>query len=198
MPGQNIGYIRVSSTDQNTARQLADLRANKKLDKEFEDKASGKSTDRPQLAACLDYCREGDTLHVHSMDRLARNLTDLQKLVTQLIDKGVAVHFCKENLTFTGDTSNPMADLMLNLLGSVSQFERALILDRQREGIALAKAAGRYRGSQPKLGAEQISAMSARVAAGVAKAKVAREFGVSRATLYTYLEAGNATNVKAV
>jgi DNA invertase Pin-like site-specific DNA recombinase len=160
------------------------------LNKQFEDKASGKSTDaRPQLAACLDYCREGDTLHVHSFDRLARNLVDLRSIVTQLTDKGVAVHFCTESLTFTGDTANPMADLMLNLLGSVAQFERALILERQRFGIAAAKASGKYKGSLPKLSPEKAAELRARVATGVPKAAVAREFGISRETLYGYLRA---------
>ncbi len=134
MNGQKIGYKRVSTIDQNTARQLDGV----PLDKLFEDKASGKDTNRPELQAALGYCREGDTLVVHSMDRLARSLVDLRGMVTKLTERGVAVEFVKENLRFNGDDS-PMAILLLSLLGAVAEFERSLILERQREGIALAK-----------------------------------------------------------
>jgi DNA invertase Pin-like site-specific DNA recombinase len=180
--GQRIGYIRVSTLEQNTARQLDGVQ----LNKIFTDRVSGKSTDRPQLHACLEYVREGDTLHVHSMDRLARNLDDLRGLVRQLTAKGVAVQFHKENLTFTGEDS-PMANLLLSTLGAFAQFERELLRERQKEGIAIAKAAGKYRGGKPKLNPEQVTDLKARVATGVPKAKVAREFSISRETLYTYL-----------
>jgi len=184
MSGQQVGYVRVSTVDQNTGRQLEGVQ----LNKTFTDKVSGKSTDRPQLHACVEYVREGDTLHVHSMDRLARNLDDLRRLVRQLNDKGVAVHFHKENLIFTGEDS-PMANLLLSLLGAVAQFELSLIRERQLSGIALAKAAGRYKGSKPKLNAEQVAILRSRVAEGVPKARVAREMNISRETLYTYLAA---------
>lgn len=180
--GQHIGYIRVSTLEQNTARQLDGVQ----LNKIFTDRVSGKSIDRPQLQACLEYVREGDTLHVHSMDRLARNLDDLRGLVRQLTAKGVAVQFHKENLTFTGEDS-PMANLLLSTLGAFSQFERELLRERQKEGIAIAKAAGKYRGGKPKLNPDQVTDLKARVATGVPKAKVAREFSISRETLYTYL-----------
>lgn len=180
--GQHIGYIRVSTVEQNTARQLDGVH----LNKNFTDRVSGKSIDRPQLQACLEYVREGDTLHVHSMDRLARNLDDLRGLVRQLTAKGVAVQFHKENLTFTGEDS-PMANLLLSTLGAFSQFERELLRERQREGIAIAKAAGKYRGGKPKLQPEQVVQLKSRVATGVPKAKVAREFNISRETLYAYL-----------
>lgn len=185
--GQRIGYIRVSTLEQNTARQLDGVL----LNKIFTDRVSGKSIDRPQLQACLEYVREGDTLHVHSMDRLARNLDDLRSLVRQLTAKGVAVQFHKENLTFTGEDS-PMANLLLSTLGAFSQFERELLRERQKEGIAIAKAAGKYRGGKPKLNPEQVTNLKARVATGVPKAKVAREFSISRETLYTYLAAPEA------
>jgi DNA invertase Pin-like site-specific DNA recombinase len=107
MTGQQIGYKRVSTVDQNTNRQLEGI----SIDKVFEDKSSGKNTARPQLQAALKFCREGDTLVVHSMDRLARNLTDLRLLVKDLTDRGVAVQFIKESLTFTGEDS-PMANLL--------------------------------------------------------------------------------------
>jgi len=141
MTGQRIGYKRVSTIDQNTARQLFEIH----IDKSFEDKASGKDTQRPQLQCALEYCREGDTLVVHSMDRLARSLVDMRKLVKDLTTRGVTVEFVKEGLRFTGDDS-PMAILLLSLLGAVAEFERALILERQREGIAIAKTAGKYKG----------------------------------------------------
>jgi DNA invertase Pin-like site-specific DNA recombinase len=182
MTGQRIGYRRVSTIDQNTARQLDGL----SVDKAFEDKASGKDTARPQLQAALDFCREGDTLVVHSMDRLARNLTDLRLLVKRLTDRGIAVQFVKESLTFTGEDS-PMANLLLSMLGAVAEFERALILERQREGIALAKAEGKYKGRKPSLSEATITELRRRAAAGEKKAALAREFGVSRETLYCCL-----------
>jgi DNA invertase Pin-like site-specific DNA recombinase len=182
MTGQRIGYKRVSTLDQNTARQLDGVT----LDKSFTDKASGKDTDRPQLKAALDYCREGDTLVVHSMDRLARSLVDLRGLVTDLTTRGVAVEFAKENLRFIGEDS-PMAILLLSLLGAVAEFERALILERQREGIAIAKAAGKYKGRQRTLTGIQVEEIRARAAAGERKTLLARLYGISRETLYCYL-----------
>lgn len=182
MSGQQVGYVRVSTIEQNTARQLDGVQ----LNKVFTDKVSGKSTDRPQLQACIEYVREGDTLHVHSMDRLARNLEDLRRMVRELNAKGVRVQFHKENLTFTGEDS-PMANLLLSMLGAVAEFERALILERQREGVAIAKAAGKYKGGKPKLNGAQVEQLKTRVAAGVPKAAVARELGISRETLYSYL-----------
>ena len=182
--GKVVGYKRVSSVDQNEARQLDGI----ELDKEFTDKASGKDTNRPQLEAALDYLRDGDVLKVHSMDRLARNMSDLQGLVKQLTDKGVMVEFVKENLTFTGDDS-PMNNLLLGILGSIAQFERSLIKERQREGIALAKKAGLYKGRKPSLTSEQAQQLREQVSAGRNKAELARQHGISRQTLYSYLSA---------
>jgi len=179
MSGKQIGYIRVSTLLQNTARQLDGMA----LDRIFEDKASGKDTQRPQLDECMKFLREGDTLHVHSMDRLARNLDDLRCIVKGLTGRGVAVKFEKEALTFSGESS-PMANLMLSMLGAVAEFERALILDRQREGIAIAKSEGKYLGRRSSLTDEQIRAMRNRAAAGEPKAAIARDFGISRETLY--------------
>ncbi|WP_270484837.1 recombinase family protein [Gordonia jacobaea] len=197
MTGQHIGYRRVSTVDQKTDRQLADT----PVDKVFTDKASGKSTDgRPELARAIDYVRDGDTLVVHSMDRLARNIVDLHQIVdaltkggTLIIDGktlecggGVAVQFVKEGRTFTGDDGSE-AQLMLGILGSVAQFERAIIRERQREGIAIAKAAGKYKGGQPKLNDDQAAELRRRKAEGEQVADLAREFGVSRQTVYSYL-----------
>jgi len=152
----------------------------------FEEKASAKDTARPVLQDCLTYVREGDTLHIHSMDRLARNLDDLRRLVRELTGKGVAVKFHKEGLTFTGEDS-PMANLLLSMLGAVAEFERALIRERQREGIAIAKEKGVYRGRKPMLTPERVTELRQRAAAGEKKAALAREFGVSRETVYQYL-----------
>lgn len=180
--GQQVGYIRVSSELQNTLRQLDGVT----LDKVFEDRASGKDTQRPQLEACLGHVREGDVLHVHSMDRLARNLDDLRKIVKGLTERGVAVKFHKEGLTFVGEDS-PMANLLLSMLGAVAEFERSLIRERQREGIALAKKAGVYKGRKPSITPEQTEQIRTRASAGESKAALAREFGISRETVYAYL-----------
>ncbi len=136
-----VGYIRVSSVDQNLDRQLDGV----VLDKVFTEKLSGATTDRPQLQAMLDYVREGDVILVHSIDRLARSLADLLKLVEDLTKRGVHVCFDKEKLEFTGE-DNPTQHLMLQMMGAVAQFERAMIKDRQREGIAKAKLKGAYKG----------------------------------------------------
>lgn len=178
--GQRVGYVRVSTTDQNTARQLD----SETLAKTFADYASGKDTNRPELARALEYVREGDTLVVHSMDRLARSLPDLRALVDDLTSRGVAVEFVKENLTFTRDESNPFATLMLNMLGSFAEFERSLLLERQREGIAVAKAKGVYKGRTPSLTGEQKTTVVQRLSRGEGATALAREFGVSRATVY--------------
>lgn len=179
--GQRVGYRRVSTVDQNTERQLDGV----ELDKMFTDKASGKNTDRPELARALDYVREGDTLVVHSMDRLARNLEDLRRLVRELTNQGVRVEFIKENLTFAGDDS-PMNTLLLSMLGAVAEFERSMILERQREGIALAKAAGKYKGRKAALTAQQADQLRDRLAAGESVTALAKEFGISRQTVYNY------------
>ncbi len=182
MDGQRIGYIRVSSFDQNPDRQLESVR----VARVFTDRASGKDTQRPELERLLAFVREGDTVVVHSMDRLARNLDDLRRVVQGLTTRGVRIEFVKEGLTFTGEDS-PMANLMLSVMGAFAEFERALLRERQREGITLAKQRGVYRGRKRSLNAEQIAEMKRRIAAGEQKAQVARDFGVSRETVYQYL-----------
>ncbi len=179
MTGQQVGYIRVSSVQQNTDRQLADIA----LDRVFEEKVSAKDTSRPQLQACLNHLRQDDTLHVHSIDRLARNLFDLQKIVKELVAKGVSIHFHKENMIFSGE-ANPMQQLMLQMLGSFAQFERALIKERQKEGIDAALNKGIKFGAPSKLNPEQLNTLKAKAAAGADKSKLAKEFGISRPTLY--------------
>jgi DNA invertase Pin-like site-specific DNA recombinase len=183
MSGQRIGYIRVSTSDQNTDRQLEGLQ----LDKIFTDHASGKSKDRPALIECLNYIRDGDMLIVHSMDRLARNLDDLRGIVKRLTDSGIRVEFVKESLLFTGEDS-PMSTLLLSVMGAFAEFERALIRERQREGIDLAKKRGAYKGRVPSLNPEQIIIIKQQLAIGVPKAKLSREFNVSRQTIYSLLK----------
>jgi len=185
MKGQRIGYKRVSTIDQNTARQLDGIA----VDEMFEDKASGKDTYRPQLQAAVKFCRKGDVLVCHSMDRLSRSLADLLGLVKELNNKGVAVEFVKENMTFTGEDS-PMSKLMLALLGSVAEFERAILLERQREGIAIAKKEKKYKGSSKTLSVAKAQELRERIAAGENKVKLAKEFGISRQSLYNYLQYG--------
>lgn len=187
MKGQLVGYIRVSSVGQNTERQLDGVT----LDKVFTDKASGKDTNRPQLKAAMEYVRSGDSLIVHSMDRLARNLEDMLRIVRELNNKGVMVQFIKENMTFAAGNDDPMANLMFAMLGAFAQFERSLIRERQREGIELAKAKGVYRGSQPKLNTEQLTRLHHLVDQGVPKAQVARNFSISRETVYRIIREQN-------
>jgi DNA invertase Pin-like site-specific DNA recombinase len=182
--GKQVGYIRVSSLDQKTDRQLE----GNALDKIFTDKASGKDVARPQLQAALEYLREGDTFHVHSMDRLARNVDDLRGIVKALTGRNVVVKFHKEGLTFTGEDS-PMSNLLLSMLGAVAEFERALIRERQREGITLAKAKGVYKGRKPALNEAQIEALKGKAnEPGQSKTALAKEYGISRETLYQYLD----------
>jgi DNA invertase Pin-like site-specific DNA recombinase len=180
--GQRIGYVRVSTLDQNEKRQLDGL----VLDRVFTDKASGRDTARPQLAEVLGFARDGDTVVVHSMDRLARNLDDLRALVQRLTRKGVRVEFVKEHLLFTGEDS-PMANLMLSVMGAFAEFERALIRERQREGIALAKQRGAYKGRQKTLSPERAAELVQRAAGGIPKSVLAAEYGISRETVYQYL-----------
>jgi len=197
--GRTVAYVRVSSVDQNEARQLEGIKdAGIEVDKTFIEKASGKSTDRPQLQRVLEMLWEGDTLVVHSMDRLARSVIDLRKLVDDLVARDVRVQFVKEKLTFRKPTGGHkshdelMAALMLTMLGGIAEFERGLILERQREGIAAAKLkTGKdkvYRGRKPALSTERAAELRKRAAAGENKAALAREFGISRAALYVYIQ----------
>lgn len=174
-----VAYIRVSSVGQNVDRQLPD----EKFDKTFTDKASAKDTDRPALADLLDYVREGDTVVVHSIDRLARNLADLEQLVDQLNSKGVSVEFRKESLIFSGG-ADPMQKLLFQMLGAVAEFERSMIRERQREGIAAAKAAGKQLGRKRVLDDKDTKRLRAKRAKGVGVRDLQDEFNVSRATVY--------------
>ena len=174
-----VAYRRVSSADQNTDRQLP----RETFDKEFEDKISAKDTNRPALHAMTEFVREGDTVVVHSIDRLARNLADLEALIQKLTNEGVTVQFRKESLTFSGG-DDAMQTLMLQMMGAFAQFERSMIRERQREGIQAAKVAGKTMGRPPGLSPEQLKSMRAKRQAGVAIRKLQDEFDISRASVY--------------
>lgn len=188
--GQRIGYVRVSTLDQNEQRQLE----GQVLDRVFTDHASGKNAQRPELEELVRFARAGDTVVVHSMDRLARNLDDLRAVVQTLTGKGSRVEFVKEGLVFTGEDS-PMANLMLSVMGAFAEFERSLIQERQREGIALAKARGVYKGRKRALSPEQVAELVARAAAGIPKTQLAKYYGLSRETVYQYLRRADQSTV---
>ncbi|EAQ8824062.1 recombinase family protein [Salmonella enterica] len=173
----NVGYIRVSSVQQNTERQLD----GETLDKVFTEKVSGKNAEREQLKAMLDYVREGDTVHVHELSRLGRNVKDLLEIIDTLKEKGVTVHFHKERLT-VGAESNAISNMMLNVLSSVAQMEREMMLERQAEGYAAAKAAGRIASRGNGKSVDRAGIVSA-LAAGGSVRKVAADFQVSTQTV---------------
>lgn len=173
-----VGYRRVSSEDQTLDRQ--DLAGCEKI---FEEKVSGKNRDRPELQACLAYVREGDTLRVHSADRLARSLKDLLHLLDDLTGRGVAVELLKEGLTFDPSMDDPYARCMLSMLGAFAELERELILARQQEGIALAKERGAYAGRTPALSPTDVRTARQRRADGVTLARLVKDYGVSKITM---------------
>ena len=178
---RTIGYGRVSSADQNPERQEEALKA-AGADVVFIDKASGKDTDRPQLKLMLEHAvREGDVVLVKSVDRLARSTVDLLSLLEQIKAQGANVVFL-ENKDMNTDT--PQGEFMLTVLGAVAQLERAMIRERQLEGIAIARKAGKYRGRKPALTDDQVDELTARLGAGESVAALAREYGVSRQTVY--------------
>lgn len=183
MADQRVGYVRVSTLDQNTVRQLDGI----PVDKTYTEKASGKDQkNRPELEDLIGFVRDGDTVLIHSMDRLARNLDDLKQIIGRLTKKGVRVEFVKEALTFTGD-DNAAATFLLHVMGAFAEFERSLIGERQREGIALAKQRKVYRGRVPALNGARAAELRRRAADGESKTALAQAFGISRASVYAYL-----------
>ena len=191
--GQIVGYVRVSSIDQNLARQLEQLK-HENVDKVFEDKASGATTKRPAFQQMLDYVREGDTIVVCSMDRLARNLSDLLSITTELHAKGINIKFLKENILLDASgTEHAMTRLLMSMLGAVAEFERSLIRERQREGIELAKKRGAYKGRKPTDPSINEKARS-KIQQGIPLSKVAREFEISHSTLYRHFKSNKHSN----
>lgn len=183
MSHQAIGYIRVSSIEQNVDRQLCDINLNRK----FIDKITGSVKDRPELNACIEYVRSGDTLYVHSIDRLARNLLDLQEIIKTIIAKGVILRFLKENLTFTS-IDDPLAMLTLQIMGAFAEFERTMIRTRQREGIDAAKKAGKHLGRPHKVDNKFKKVVKEKKESCQSIRSIAKDMNVSRATIYKVLE----------
>ncbi|HHX8690634.1 MULTISPECIES: recombinase family protein [Vibrio harveyi group] len=184
MTTQRIGYIRVSSLDQNPERQLSELN----LDKVFKEWRSGKSrNERPILHDCIDYIREGDELYIHSIDRLARNIIDLQALVDEVTAKGASVHFYTEKLKFDG-SDDPFSELSLHLLGAFASFERKLIKIRQKEGIEVARRKGKHVGRPPIITPEMRRIVSERVSNGDYQITIAKDLNISRQTVYRILK----------
>ena len=180
-----IGYKRVSTVDQNLDRQdLGDV------DKVFEEKLSGKSaSDRPALQELIGYARDGDTVVVHSIDRLARDLRDLQDIIQTLNDKGVAISFLSERLTFSADADDAFAKLQLQMMGAFAEFERNIIRKRQAEGIAVAKAKGVYKGGKKRINRDKVHQLKAD---GLSTYKIADAMGVSRMSVHRILNTESA------
>ena len=182
MPGKTIGYIRVSTIDQNPERQLEGMH----LDKKFVDYASGKSRSRPQLDLMMSFVREDDIVIVDSMDRLARSLRDLHDLLDYMLEKKVSVQFVKENLLFK-DKSNHISNLMLNMMGSFAEFEYSIIKERVIEGVKIAKAAGKYKGGTCKLTPHTKEVLTELIKTRKSKRQMAFELGVTLKTLLKYM-----------
>ena len=179
----DFGYQRTSCLHQHTERQLVDV----KLDRIFEEKLSGKDRNRPQLEALLSVLREGDVVHIHSMDRLARNTRDLLNLVEEITCKGCKIIFHTEHLSFEPNKNDPYQSLMMTLLAAVAQLERSLILQRQKEGIAIAKSKGKYKGGKNKLSPEQVAELK-ELSKTTSITSLAKKFGITRPTCYGYLK----------
>ena len=173
-----IGYVRVSALDQNEERQLVTMKKHE-VEKIFIEKMSAKNKDRPKLQEMLDYVRDGDTIIIHDLSRLARNTKDLLEIVEYLNQKEVNLISNKEHI----DSSTPMGKLMLTMIGAIYEFERANLLERQREGIALAKAKGKYKGRK-KIKIDNLDEYyeNYRIRM-ISKAEMARQLNISRPTL---------------
>ncbi len=174
----NIAYVRVSTVEQNEQRQLEGLNKHN-IDKWFTEKVSAKDTNRPQLKAMLDYAREGDTIYIHDFSRLARSTTDLLNIVEQLQSKGIHLVSNKENI----DTSTPTGKLMLTMIGAINEFERTNLLERQREGIAIAKAQGKFKGRKEVNIPNFEQHYNRYMKREVTKAQLSKDLNISRPTL---------------
>ncbi len=183
--GQRIGYIRVSGPDQNPDRQLEGI----ELDRKYIDYASGKTIQRKEFDLMMNFARDGDTILVHSADRIARNLMDLKKLVTNLNEKGISIEFKKENLYFSPGKEDIRSNLMLSILGAYAEFEHAIITERRREGMALARARGIVGGRKPVLTKEQMEEIRQAIANHERVQVLSEKYGVSRPTIYKCMKA---------
>ena len=180
-----VGYIRVSTVEQHEDRQVKDLTENAEVSKVFIDKLSGKDTNRPQLNAMIDYVREGDTVVVSEYSRLARSTRDLIDIIETLQNKGVTVISLKEKL----DTSTPQGEFMLTVFAGIATLERKLMLQRQREGIAIAKANGKYKGRQSKQKPDDWESFKAMyMSRQITVSEIAKRCDVSRPIVYKWLK----------
>lgn len=180
-----VGYIRVSTVEQHEDRQVKDLIENAEVSKVFIDKLSGKDTNRPQLNAMIDYVREGDTVVVSEYSRLARSTRDLIDIIETLQNKGVTVISMKEKL----DTSTPQGEFMLTVFAGIATLERKLMLQRQKEGIAIAKANGKYKGRQSKQKPEDWESLKAMyMSRQITVSEIAKRCDVSRPIVYKWLK----------
>lgn len=173
-----LAYVRVSTAEQNEQRQVEAMKRYD-IEKWFVEKVSGKDTNRPKLQELLDFAREGDTIHIHDFSRLARSTKDLLDIVEQLNTKGVHLVSNKENI----DSSTPTGRLLLTMIGAINEFERTNLLERQREGIAIAKRDGKYKGGKAKTVADFAEHYSQYKTRKITKSALARQLGVSRPTL---------------
>ncbi len=179
-----LGYIRTSTDHQNTDRQLDGIYC----DEIYADQITGGTIDRPELKKMMAFARKGDTVICHQIDRMARSLSDLLWIVETLVKKGVTVKFHKENLTFNGDSDDAVSMLMLHMLGAVAQFEKSIINSRVREGVRKAQEQGKYKGRQRTVSKNTVQRILTMSEAGKKKTEICKELGLSRATVYRYLE----------
>ncbi len=180
MKGLKIGYVRVSTIDQNPDRQLEGI----ELDKKFIDYASAKNgAKKPEFEKMMSFIREGDHVIVHSIDRIARSLMNLLEIIKELNSKNISIEFKKENMVFSYDKVDARANLLLNMMGAFAEFEYALISERRREGIEIARSQNKYK-REYKLTPEQQKEISIQISQHVPVAKLAIQYGVSRPTIY--------------
>ena len=174
-----IGYRRVSTTDQTLDRQSLEG-----CEKIFDETESGAKRERPALIKMIEYVREGDEVRIHSIDRLARDLRDLQDIINKINNKGATISFVSERLTFSSTSDDPIAKLQLHMMGAFAEFERSIIKKRQAEGIAKAKAKGVYRGRKSSIDIEKVKQLNAK---GQGASVIAKELGIGRASVYRLL-----------
>ena len=180
-----IGYVRVSTVDQNEQRQIEELEK-QGIEKWFTEKISAKDMNRPKLKEMLEFARKGDTIYIKDFSRLARSTKDLLEIIEELERKEVALISLNENL----DTSTTTGKLLITMIGAINEFERANMLERQREGIAIAKRKGKFKGSKPmKINQEKFNDLKTEMEKGyITKTEMAKKLGISRGTLYTRLK----------